>query len=426
MTNQITNQIYISIASFRDPELIPTLHSMIENADNPENLKICIAWQNGDADFEIGQLDEYKDDPRFIIIDIPFLDSLGACWARSEIQKRYDNEEWFLQIDSHMRFVPHWDTISIEMIKELKNSGYKKPLLTSYVPSYDPDNEPAGRSPECWRLDWDRFIPESPFFMLPAGMTEEELKTPLLSRFFSAHFVFVEGLFVKDVPYDPNLFFHGEEGSLAVRAWTWGYDLFAPNKQICFHEYTRNNREGLKVWDKNKNWGDLNSASHLRHRKLFEMDGEKKDIDFEIYDFGKERTLEDYERFSGIQFKTRAVQQWTLDHKPPPNPEIYNTEEEYQNSFQKIFRHCLDVWDQSVPETDYQFWAIIFKDKDDKEIYRKDIQELEILDLKFKVNNQGFLNIWSQFHTEERPKTWIVWPYRKNFGWVESPISGQL
>ncbi len=420
------NKIFVSVAAFRDPELVPTIHSMITNADHPENLKICIAWQHGDEDFEIGQLDQYKGDNRFSVIDIPFLETLGACWARSEIQKRYQDEEWYLQIDSHMRFVPHWDTICIQMINDLKEMGYNKPLLTTYVPSYDPSNDPAGRSSECWRLDWDRFIPESPFFVLPAAMTPDESLEPLISRFFSAHFVFVKGQYVKEVPYDPYLFFHGEEGSLAVRSWTWGYDLFAPNKQICFHEYTRSNRDGLKVWDKNTNWVELNNNSHKRHQKLFEMDGERKDIDFGPYDFGTIRTLEEYEQFSGIQFKTRAVQQWTLDHKPPPNITTYETEEEYQNSFQKIFRHCLDIYDDSVPESDYQFWAIIFKDAHGNEIFREDILEPEILNLKSSKNNQGFLNIWKEFHTDVLPKSWILWPYRKNLGWNSEHISGTL
>lgn len=422
----MTNQIYISIAAFRDPELVPTLHSMIENCDNPNNLKICIAWQHGDAEFEKHQLDEFKGDKRFIVLDIPYKDSKGACWARSEIQNCYTNEDWFLQIDSHMRFVPHWDTISIEMINELKTLGYTKPLLTTYVPSYNPENDPAERSPECWRLDWDRFIPESPFFTLPAAMTDSEMRIPLLNRFFSAHFVFVEGNYVKEVPYDPNLFFHGEEGSLAVRSWTSGYDLFAPNKQICFHEYTRTNREGLKIWDNNSNWVELNNASHLRHRKLFEMDGEKKDINFGPYDLGKERTLEEYERFAGIQFKTRGVQQWTLNHNPPPNPEKYYTEEEYQKSFLKIFRHCIDLYKDSIPEEDIIFIAVIIKDSNDNELHRQDIHKDDIFRLKMNVNSQGFLNIWVQFETSIKPTKWLIWPYRENIGWIDTPIQGTI
>ena len=42
-----------------------------------------------------------------------------------------------------------------------------------------------------------------------------------------------------EVPYDPDYYFHGEEISLAVRSYTWGYDLFHPHKIIAWHEYTR-------------------------------------------------------------------------------------------------------------------------------------------------------------------------------------------
>lgn len=419
----------MSVASFRDSQLIPTIHSLLENADHPENLKICIAWQRGDEDFEKGQLDEYKDDPRFIILDIPYLESKGACSSRNLIQQKYSDEDWYLQIDSHMRFVPHWDTTSIRMISWIKrNKGSKKPLLTAYVPSFDPFNDPAGRSSEIWKLNWDRFIPESPFFVLPASMTEEEKQEPLLCRFFSGHFVFVQGSFVKEVPYDPNLYFHGEEGSLAVRAWTSGYDLYNPNVLICLHEYGREYRKGLKVWDTNSDWSTLNTASHLRHRKLFEMDGETREgIDFGPYDFGKERTLAEYEKFAGIQFKTRGVQRWTLDHQKPPNPnDHWESEEAYQNSFEKIFRHCLDLWKESLTEPDYLFFGIFFHDKEGNEMYRQDANEEEVRNILASTPpDKQWINIWRQFHTEKKPYSWTVWPYTKSKGWMDK-IEGRL
>jgi hypothetical protein len=38
-------KIFVSIASYRDPELLPTLESLLSNAANPDDLTICIAWQ---------------------------------------------------------------------------------------------------------------------------------------------------------------------------------------------------------------------------------------------------------------------------------------------------------------------------------------------------------------------------------------------
>ena len=420
----MSDTIFCSIASFRDPELVPTLESLLKNVKYPDRLRFGIYLQNGtQEEFEIDQLKNFKSDSRFNILEIPFDQTLGTCWARSKIQELYQDEDWYLQLDSHHRFVPHWDQRCIDMVTKLKEISLK-PMLTTYLPSYNPFNDPQGRANECWRLDWDRFIPESPFFILPAAMTSEELKTPLLSRFFSGHFVFAPGNYVQEVPYDPYLFFHGEESSMAVRSWTCGYDLYAPNEQIAFHEYTRDYRKGLKVWDNNSRWVDLNRKSHERHRKLFEMDGVKNDIDFGPYGLGTVRSLAEYEKFAGIRFRNRSVQRWTLEHNPPPNPNNWNSEEEYNNSFEPIFKHCIDIHKSQIPESDYDFWAVIFKDKHGQDIYRKDADENELQGMIYP--NKDWVNIWREFHTTELPASWVVWPHSKSKGWHEQPIEGRL
>ena len=98
-----------------------------------------------------------------------------------------------------------------------------------------------------------------------------------------------------------------------------------------WHYYTRKN--GKRQWDDDPQWGDKNNNSHLKNRKLFGMDGEVYDPEeFGIYGFGPERTLDDYERYAGISFSRRAVQQHTLNKGYAPNP-TFETEEEYLSSF---------------------------------------------------------------------------------------------
>jgi glycosyltransferase involved in cell wall biosynthesis len=140
-------KIFVSIASYRDPELLPTLRELIANAKKPENLVFSIAWQHSPDD-AWDNLDEFKDDPRFKIIDINYANSKGACWARNAIQQNYNNEEYYFQLDSHHRFVKDWDVECINMIKQLQKAGHEKPLLTAYIPSYNPENDPAGRIQE--------------------------------------------------------------------------------------------------------------------------------------------------------------------------------------------------------------------------------------------------------------------------------------
>lgn len=430
-------KIFIQVAAFIDPELPKTLESCLSNADHSENLVFSICWQRDrnekeepyrTADEEI--LKQYVNDARFKFIDVKHSDAQGACWARNLLQQQYDDEEWTLQIDSHMRFAPHWDTICIQMIKELQAAGYAKPLLTAYVPSYDPANDPAGRIMEPWKLTWDRFTPEGVVFMLPGSFEPAELAAPLPSRFYSAHFAFGFGDFVKEVPHDPDYYFHGEEISIAARAFTWGYDLFNPNKIICWHEYTRKTRSGKKCWDVGHAWVAHNEKSLCKNRQLFGMDREPITFDFvnTPYGFGPLRSLTEYEAFAGINFKLRGVQEHTLQHQPPPNPKFSN-DEEYLHSFRKVFRHCIDLYTLSFPYEDYDFWAVAFKDAEGKDMYREDAipEEIHQMREKAKADGNAFLNLWRQFdRADDRlPASWIVWPHSLSKGWSE-PITGLL
>ena len=412
-------KIFIQIASYRDPELINTLDDCIDKADKPEKLVFGICWQHSDED-EWDNIDKYKDDKRFKIVDVNYKDSKGACWARNTLQQEYTNEEYTLQLDSHHRFIEGWDTELIKMLKGLQKKGHKKPLLTSYISSYNPENDPEGRVKVPWLMNFDRFIPEGAVFFLPATIPGwEKMTEPIPGRFYSAHFAFSLGSFVKEVPHDPEYYFHGEEISIAVRAYTHGYDLFHPHKIIAWHEYTRKGR--TKQWDDDKTWGDRNTNSHLRNRKLFEMDGLEKDIDFGIYDFGTESTLEDYERYACVNFKKRSVQEYTKKNNFAPNPPLYG--EEYESSWTRSFKHCINIHRSSVTEKDYSFWAVIFEDEDGTPIHREDLNKQQI-DTYLNSSKDTF-NVWKEFETVRQPQKWIVWPHSESKGWLEK-IEGKL
>lgn len=305
------NSIFIQIASYRDPQLLPTIKDCLKNAKHPERLIFSIAWQHSITD-EWDNLDEFKNDPRFKIVDVDYKDSKGTCWARNLLQQNYSGEKYTLQLDSHHRFVYHWDSKLIRMIKNLQKKGHKKPLLTAYAPSFDPDNDPGNRVNIPWKMNFDKFTLSGVVLFLPSAIdNHKSLTSPIPTAFYSGHFCFTLGQFVTEVPHDPNYYFTGEEISISVRAFTWGYDLFHPHKIILWHEYTRKKRR--KQWDDDSSWPDKNNESNSRNKQLFEMDGETRNIEFGIYDFGKIRTLADYEKYSGISFKNRSI-------KLPSNP----------------------------------------------------------------------------------------------------------
>jgi len=419
MTNKT---IFIQIASYRDPQLLPTLEDCLSKAKYPDRLRFGIAWQHAKED-TWDNLDEYKNDKRFRIIDINYKDSQGVCWARNQVQSLYDNETYPLQLDSHHRFTQDWDETLIDMLKSLQAKGHKKPLLTAYIPSFDPDNDPAARVQEPWKLTFDRFIPEGAVFFLPSAFNpaKDNLNEPMLGRFYSAHFAFTLGQFAKEVKHDPNYYFHGEEISIAARAFTHGYDIFYPHKVIMWHEYTRKGR--TKHWDDVPAWGNSNSRSHLRNRKLFGMDNEIQDVDFGEYGFGTERTLEDYEKFAGIDFSKRSITQDVIDHNLPKFENMQISDEDFAESLCSLFKHCIDIGYDQVPENDYDFWCVAFKDDQGQDLYRKDADAAEIQRMKNDID--GYCKIWRSFETKVKPKSWLVWPHSVSKGWAD-PITGGL
>ena len=442
------NYIFTQIASYRDPQLLPTLNSLLDNATHPENIHIGICWQHGDdetlEDFLDSGVDiegfsetnangiehpvinaKYKG-AKLSIIDVPYMESKGACWARNSIQQLYNNEKYTLQLDSHHRFVPGWDEKCIEMLESLRYKS-KKPLLTAYIPSFDPENDPAGRVNEPWKMDFDRFIPEGAVFFIPSTIEDAKSRTePMRARFYSAHFCFADGSFAVEVQHDPEYFFHGEEISIAARAFTHGYDLYHPHIVVAWHEYTRKNR--TKVWDDHTtdkkrtglklDWVERNNICHRRNRILFGMDGESPDqIDFGKYGFGSERTLREYEEYAGISFKYRAVQQKTIDRIEPEYPVTrkYVDEKEWRDSMtgSHDIRICIHRNDLGEIVDDFDFWYVGARDAEG-EIFRKDLQAHEI--------KQYLANEWIDYRfvflSDRTPTGYTIWTHSKSRGWM--------
>jgi len=233
----LNDKIFVQIAAYRDPELIPTLRDMFSKAINSKRLCIAICWQHAEGD----SLEEFADHDQIKLIDVFYKDAQGVCWARNKLNELYNGEEYMMQLDSHHRFEVDWDKKLIQMMNQLKDKGHKKPVLSAYIPSYEPgQGDDEGKIREPWKLNFDRFLPEGPPVFRPATLDNwRNLTSPVLARFMSGHFIFADGVFVKDIPYDPDLYFYGEEISLSVRAFTHGYDLFHPHTCVVWHQYTR-------------------------------------------------------------------------------------------------------------------------------------------------------------------------------------------
>lgn len=390
------NTIFIQIASYRDPELLPTIRDCINKAKYPNNLTFGICWQRDEAE----SLEEFEQDKRFKIINIPWNESKGLCWARSLIQKLWNGEKYTMQLDSHHRFLQNWD---VELIEMMKMTGSKKPIITSYAGMYKPStNELLNIEP--YKMVANKFTPSGTILFYPHPIPQwKELKSPIPARFVSGHFYFTIGAHCFEYKYDPNLYFAGDEISLSIRSFTLGYDLFHPHKTVVWHEYTREgrtkhwtdfNEENKKTGKIEKQWWEMDIESKRRLRHMLRE--EDNQINLGEYDLGTVRAHNDYELYAGINFKNRKLHADTIKGINPP----INDASEWHKLEKQSYNLNLNI-----PKTDnFQFIYVGVEDESGNVIHREDLYTYKEL-----------LNI--QFESYSPPYKWVYWPVDNNGNW---------
>lgn len=405
-------RIFISIASYRDPELIPTVQDCLAKARCPERLRFGICWQHGEEESTL----PFLGDMRFRVLDVPWHASRGACWARSAVMGLYEGEDYFLQIDSHHRFVDGWDELLLE---QLARAASPKPLLTAYPPAFNPA-DPSAFGTEPMQIELDKFSPDGIPLLKPRPIADWHTRThPLRARFVGAGFLFAAGEFVREVPYDPDLYFLGEEITLAVRAFTCGYDLFHPNQIILWHEYTRESQQH-KHWTDHVDgrvavaWHERDRASLSRAQRFLEAPHVGP------LGLGTARSFADYEAYAGLSFRHRRAQDYTRASLEPPNPPAAPDWAEQTRSYAVD----ITVDRRALPADDCAFWFVGFHDEQGREIFRLDADRAEMT-RSLESQDGPWLTIRRSFESQSTPVKWIIWPHSRSGEWLDR-LEGEI
>jgi hypothetical protein len=283
------DEIFLQIPSYRDTQLIYTIESLLNNAHDSTRLKISICWQHDKSET---LPKEILDSANINVIDIDYKESKGANWARSIVQKNWVNEPYTLLIDSHIRFAKKWDIKLINMLLALQNSGIAKPILTGYPPPFDPESFPKNKSNYPLKM-----YVEGYYFNLLTKFNGQPIphfkwiKSPIQAHFLSLGFLFTVGSFNLEIPFDPNIYFYGDEITTGLRAYCHGYDLFHPHRVIAWHLYDRATR--IPHWENHNTWHTLDAMSCQRIKEIF------SGVEYKDFPLGKTRSISDYEKFIG-------------------------------------------------------------------------------------------------------------------------------
>ena len=395
--------IFISVAAYREHLLVDTLRSIYEHAVHPEKVFVGVIVNNcfGDSASnaaaatgssqhqnykyndpsqrtctggvyvsghnKMGQdiLDKLPDgtpDPNGIeqfcsnttftkychdgqvrVLYVDEVEALGPTVARYYSSKLWGGETYYMQIDAHLKFATSWDVLYVDELHATRS--YPKSLLSQYPPGFVNfrQNPPFIRGNKLCRCQVrvdEGWLPRVEM----QGRYSENATRPTQMPFMGAGFFFVHAQFLADVPFDPFLpwMFMGEEVALSVRAWTNGYNIYAPRINLIGHQYrpismgnphyqdTINklykNRPGLMgklqkqvskrvkyllgyYSDPNNNIPgfDKQKEEGIPEEVLTEIDGDHSASDDEgghgLYGVGTERTVKDYLKFAEVDLQ---------------------------------------------------------------------------------------------------------------------------
>jgi len=377
--------IFVSIAAYRDPELVKTIASALAEAENPEQLTFGICWQRGKEDGDYAAMHQVMEDPRFTVKEFDYEESQGPCWARSIANSLIKAEDYFLQIDSHMRFAEGWDLILVDMLDRCPSD---KAVISTYPSTYNSTTE--WRSNEFWHMIPSNKDDSGVMRFCPVVRKERRLRA---SMYLAAGFIFSRRQFAIDVPYDPDLYFHGEEISLSVRAWTRGYDFFLPDKRVVWHEYSGGKR--IRHWvdhscrkETEFPFAVLDARCKAKVRRLISQ------REVGIMGLGTVRTLDEYENHSGVLFAKNFISPKAREGADVP---IYT-----DSSWKEIpvfrFKGTLD-WSErreDIEAFEPDFLAVFFSGK------RHDMSCADGVPVERKVQRVGY-SVQDRF---------LIWPYR--------------
>lgn len=270
------DSIFVSVAAFREYLLADTLASLYANAKYPDQLYVGVIVNNcfpnndticqggvqvvgkdkqgkdklkntADGVADENQMEtfcqnttfaKYCDQGQVRVLYVHEIDALGPAVARYYSSKLWAGETFYVQIDSHLHFATHWDALYVQELHATKS--YPKAILSTYPPGFinfrqDAPFTPGTRLCQCKMRRAEDFLPRVEM----NGRYHGNETRPTQMAFCGAGFFFAHSSLLQDVPFDPFLpwMFMGEEIAFSVRAWTHGWNIYAPRQNLIGHQY---------------------------------------------------------------------------------------------------------------------------------------------------------------------------------------------
>lgn len=339
--------IFMEIPAYKDPDLLNTINSALVQADHPERIHFGVCYQSDDME----TLEKLKTIPNLRYKHVPLAEAKGSCYARNLCQHMLEDETYIFQIDSHLRFCKHWDTL---MIRDWKSFKDPKAWISAYLVNLDEDmvtkplddplyDNPLPSyvvSPYRFRFAYDDNIFHNDH-MLTMTMHEvgpDDCRVGNPAMLCAAHYVFGPASMDREVYFDTDMYFYGDETPMAIRRFTYGYRVYVPPYTYARHAYIRATRSFPEDAESIRK----RNAEAIRFQTL--VGTARKPVDLGEFGLGNVYTLDELEKFTGVYFRKHIIYNSAVEGYFGEVRDKYYDDKNAHTS--PIVNHDFDRWDK--------------------------------------------------------------------------------
>lgn len=263
------SSIFVQIAAYHDLELHQTIKDVLEKSSGLHHIHFgvhnCFYDINTLDEIQLRkELDELNKNYKLSIAHSVFPQNIGVGMGRYIANNFYDNEEYYMQIDSHLFFTYQWDTLLISYINKAKEDGIKKPIISSPLNSYSVDKngkrvvsqQEANEFLYNKDVSIDSLLTKKALALKSYGLIDLKENNEVNRVFENAfnfifsydklsnlfEYIYVNGCFIfstgdlSKIKPNKNIFYFGDEFLNSCRIYTHGYTVLRANYSfIAFH-----------------------------------------------------------------------------------------------------------------------------------------------------------------------------------------------
>lgn len=262
------NKIYVAVPCLgQDDELESTVLSCLRSSSNMDDIVVGIACI-GDIDFYNNIKSKFGEIKNIKITFFDDENNIGVAMGRHRATSMYSDEEYFLQIDSHMLFMRSWDvSLKNQLYEAQQISNNEKTILTGYAGKYkylEYDGNFISNitsvflTYNCWTVNG--FITKN--FVIPGWKNDIIKETFAPMPKISAHFIFGNQHFARNICLPKHIFFWEEEVIQSIELVSNGFTLVYPGPlSHILHLYRDSSIDGKGNRKSNSYYWEKNNIS---------------------------------------------------------------------------------------------------------------------------------------------------------------------